>query len=66
MAWLSLIPTTAPALTADERGRIAAINRQATDDRTRARCALLLATRPPDGSAHHAVRAAVYNPRTHT
>jgi hypothetical protein len=25
LAWLALIPTTAPALTADERGRIALI-----------------------------------------
>jgi hypothetical protein len=44
IAWLATIPTTAPALTADERGVITAIRKQATDARVRARCDLLLAT----------------------
>jgi hypothetical protein len=44
LAWLSLVPTSAPALTADERGRIAAISRQATDPRVIARCTALPAT----------------------
>jgi hypothetical protein len=44
LAWLSLIPTTSPALTPDERGLITAIRNRAVDNRTRARCDLLLAS----------------------
>ena len=42
LAWLALIPTTAPALTADERGLITQIRNRAVDNRTIARCNLLL------------------------
>ena len=44
LAWLALIPTTAPNLSAVERGRIAALRTMATEDRVRARCDALLAT----------------------
>ena len=44
VAWLAMIPTTAPNLTADERAQITAIRRRATDarTRTRTRCDVLL------------------------